>query len=338
MAEIIIAAEAEAPVVALDEGLSFWGGVDPASGWVIDAHHPNRGAALAGRIVMMPTSRGSCSGSGVLLELALNGHAPAALIFREAEDILTLGALVAARIYGRPLAVLRLDADSYAALGAGEREGGGKVLVAVSPRSGGDAALAALVLGSWHGSAVERAELLAVSPCWSGASRRLLGVLRALPASLRGVELPAPGTGPGAIQPEPLYAGYPADPRCAAELIPRADQRQLYLRALGALEGLAAKHGGAVRCAGDAGGIGQAARGSGRGGGGRCGADHFTGGVYPNFHVYLSGAAGILSGTAIGSPHRHSLYAGCAAGLLVYDVAGSVWAAGGVRGERTAGG
>ncbi|MDW4549059.1 aconitase family protein [Defluviimonas sp. D31] len=118
MATSIIAAEAEAPVVVLGEGLSFWGGVDPASGQVIDAHHPDCGAALAGRIVMMPTSRGSCSGSGVLLELALNGHAPAALIFREAEDILTLGALIADRLYDRPLSVLRLDADSYAALAA----------------------------------------------------------------------------------------------------------------------------------------------------------------------------------------------------------------------------
>jgi len=137
--------------------------------------------------------------------------------------------------------------ESYAALGAGERKGGGKVLVAVSPRSGGDAALAALVLGSWHGSGARRAELLAVSPRWSGASRRLLSILRALPASLRAVELPEPGAGPSAIQPEPLYSSYAADPRCAAELIPRVDQRQLFLRALGALEGLAAKHGGAVR-------------------------------------------------------------------------------------------
>ena len=107
MATSIIAAEAEAPVVVLGEGLSFWGGVDPASGQVIDAHHLDCGAALAGRIVMMPTSRGSCSGSGVLLELALNGHAPAALIFREAEDVLTLGALVAGMLFDRPIPVLR---------------------------------------------------------------------------------------------------------------------------------------------------------------------------------------------------------------------------------------
>lgn len=112
----IIVAEAEGPVLALPEGLSFWGGVDPATGTVIDAHHPSCGESLAGKILMMPTSRGSCSGSGVLLELALNGHAPAALIFRDAEDILTLGALICTRMFGRPLAVLRLGPEDYGAL------------------------------------------------------------------------------------------------------------------------------------------------------------------------------------------------------------------------------
>jgi hypothetical protein len=139
--------------------------------------------------------------------------------------------------------------ESYAALGAGERRGGGKVLVAASPR-GGDAALAALVLGSWHGSGAGRAELLAVSPHWSSASRRLLSVLRALPAALRAVQLPAPGAGPSAVEPEPLYSRYAADPRRIAELIAPADQRQVFLRALSALEGLAAKHGGALRSVG----------------------------------------------------------------------------------------
>ena len=62
---------------------------------------------------MMPTSRGSCTGSGVLLGLAFAGTAPKALIFREGEDILTLGALVATRLFDRPIAVLRLCGTDY---------------------------------------------------------------------------------------------------------------------------------------------------------------------------------------------------------------------------------
>ncbi|GAB4393022.1 MAG: aconitase X [Kiloniellaceae bacterium] len=116
MAQLIVPAEVEGEVLVCAQGLSFWGGVDPESGRVIDAYHPQAGEALAGRIVMMPTSRGSCSGSGLLLALALNGKAPAALVFREAEDILTLGAVIAAGMFERPLAVLRLSDDDYAAL------------------------------------------------------------------------------------------------------------------------------------------------------------------------------------------------------------------------------
>lgn len=103
-------------VLICREGLSFWGGVDPDTGVIIDTHHPDHGASLAGRIVLMPTSRGSCSGSGVLLQLARNGKAPAALVFREAEDILTLGAITSARLFDRPVTVLRLPAETYEAL------------------------------------------------------------------------------------------------------------------------------------------------------------------------------------------------------------------------------
>ena len=113
MAQIIVPAAAEGAVLASPEGLSFWGGVDPATGMVIDAHHPLCGQSLAGKVVLMPTSRGSCTGSGVLLELALKGHAPAALVFREAEDILTLGALIAGKMFDKPLPVLRLGAEDY---------------------------------------------------------------------------------------------------------------------------------------------------------------------------------------------------------------------------------
>ncbi len=109
----ILPGSAAAEVLVCDPGLSFWGGIDPETGRVIDAHHPLHGESLAGKVVAMPTSRGSCTGSGVLLELALNGHAPAALVFREGEDVLTLGALIADRLFHRPLPVLRLSPGAF---------------------------------------------------------------------------------------------------------------------------------------------------------------------------------------------------------------------------------
>lgn len=118
MARLIVPGEARGPVQAAEEGVSFWGGVDAATGVVIDAHHPWHGQSLAGKIVLMPTSRGSCTGSGVLLELIQKGHAPAALVFREAEDILTLGAMVAAKLFGLVVPVVQLDAAEFALLSA----------------------------------------------------------------------------------------------------------------------------------------------------------------------------------------------------------------------------
>ena len=106
----------QAPVIATTEALSFWGGVDPATGLVIDIHHPLRGVCLSGAILVMPSSRGSCSGSGVILDMILSGMAPAALVFSEAEDVLTLGALVAAEMFGKTLPVLRLPPAAFVAL------------------------------------------------------------------------------------------------------------------------------------------------------------------------------------------------------------------------------
>ena len=61
----------------------------------------------------MPSSRGSCSGSGVLLELCLKNIAPAAIIFHEAEEILSLGALVAERIFNKPIPIIKLQKQHY---------------------------------------------------------------------------------------------------------------------------------------------------------------------------------------------------------------------------------
>ncbi|QTK82811.1 DUF521 domain-containing protein [Agrobacterium tumefaciens] len=112
-ANAILTGVAEGAVIATSEALSFWGGVDPATGKVIDVHHPLHGVCLTGGVLFMPTSRGSCTGSGVLLDLILTGRAPSALVFCEAEDVLTLGALVAAEMFEKALPVVRLDADNF---------------------------------------------------------------------------------------------------------------------------------------------------------------------------------------------------------------------------------
>jgi cis-L-3-hydroxyproline dehydratase len=113
----LVAGDAGGELLSAGVGLSFWGGVDPQTGVVIDQHHPLRNQSLAGRVLAIPSGRGSCSGSGVLLELILNGHAPAAIVICEREEILTLGALVAEVVFDRSIPVLRVDREVFARLG-----------------------------------------------------------------------------------------------------------------------------------------------------------------------------------------------------------------------------
>jgi len=112
----LVPGAAEGALLFADVGLSFWGGVDPCSGEVIDRHHPLSGQHLAGRVLAIPSGRGSCTGSSVLMELISNGHAPAALVLAEPDEILTLGVLVAQTIFQRSLPVLCIGREAFATL------------------------------------------------------------------------------------------------------------------------------------------------------------------------------------------------------------------------------
>ncbi len=114
----LVAGRGQGSLLHADLGLSFWGGVDPFSGEVIDRHHPLSGQSLAGRVLAIPSGRGSCTGSSVLLELILNGPAPAALVLAEPDEILTLGALVAEHVFDVQLPVLCIGHAAFAELAA----------------------------------------------------------------------------------------------------------------------------------------------------------------------------------------------------------------------------
>lgn len=109
----LIDGSAQGALLFADTGLSFWGGVDPSSGEVIDRHHPLSGQRVAGRVLAIPGSRGSCTGSSVMMELISNGHAPAALVLAEADEILTLGVLVAQHFFARSLPVLCIGQEAF---------------------------------------------------------------------------------------------------------------------------------------------------------------------------------------------------------------------------------
>ena len=111
--KILVQENTSGEILLCPDGLSFWGGIDPDTGTIIDIHHPCYQKNVSKKILMMPSSRGSCSGSGVLLELCLKNIAPAAIIFHETEEILSLGALVAERIFDKPIPVIKLNEKYY---------------------------------------------------------------------------------------------------------------------------------------------------------------------------------------------------------------------------------
>jgi uncharacterized protein len=109
-----------ARALALDEPLSLWGGLDPATGEIIDVHHPQRGARVTGRALVMPAGRGSSSSASVLAEAARAGTAPAAIVLREPDLILAIGASVAGELYAVRIPVLVVDEATYSSIVDGE--------------------------------------------------------------------------------------------------------------------------------------------------------------------------------------------------------------------------
>ena len=117
----LVPGAASGPVLRLDEPLSFWGGLDPATGAIIDRLHPQRGARVAGRILMMPGGRGSSSGSATLAEALRLGNGPAAILMLERDAIIVVGAMVAAELYGLACPVALADGGDWDALAAAAR-------------------------------------------------------------------------------------------------------------------------------------------------------------------------------------------------------------------------
>ncbi|KAL4944112.1 hypothetical protein BDV06DRAFT_188133 [Aspergillus oleicola] len=93
--------------------LSFWGGVGQDTGDVIDHHHPLFGRNIKDRILVLPSTRGSCSGSLVMIELLVNKLAPAAVIFCDVEEIVTTGVIVAQTLLNLSIPVFQVSPQQF---------------------------------------------------------------------------------------------------------------------------------------------------------------------------------------------------------------------------------
>jgi predicted aconitase/predicted aconitase with swiveling domain len=106
--------------LVLDAPLSLWGGLEPTTGDIIDQRHPQCGANVSGRVLVMPVGKGSSSASSILLEAARLGTAPAAIVLAEMDGILALGAAVAREVYGVEVPVV-VAGEAYGRIRDGAR-------------------------------------------------------------------------------------------------------------------------------------------------------------------------------------------------------------------------
>ena len=108
------------PILHLEEPLSFWGGLDPATGMITDIHHPQVGGCITGKILVMEHGRGASSSSSVVLELIRNKAGPVAVILLEMATHIVLGSIAAEELYDLLMPVIVVSKDLLENLHTGD--------------------------------------------------------------------------------------------------------------------------------------------------------------------------------------------------------------------------
>ena len=103
------------------EPISFWGGVDPASGRIIDPRHELFGQEVCGKVLAFPYGKGSSTTSLIILELLRVGKAPAAVINVHTEPILATGPVVSRIFFGWSLPMMTLTEKDFKLLSTGRQ-------------------------------------------------------------------------------------------------------------------------------------------------------------------------------------------------------------------------
>ncbi|HEX5938644.1 MAG TPA: DUF126 domain-containing protein [Actinomycetota bacterium] len=121
VARVLVPGKASGPALVLDEPLSLWSGLDPETGLIVEASHPQIGASVTGRILVMPSGRGSSSSATVLAESLRLGTGPAGIVLGEPDEIVAIGALAAAELYDIAIPVVVASPDQFGSIRSGDR-------------------------------------------------------------------------------------------------------------------------------------------------------------------------------------------------------------------------
>lgn len=106
--------------MVLDEPLSFWGGFDPRDGRILQPGHPQSEQLVQGQILAMSRGKGSAGTPAGVAEGIRNGSGPIAVILREVDVNITVGAMVAAALYDTHAPVLEVPEPEFRHLQTGQ--------------------------------------------------------------------------------------------------------------------------------------------------------------------------------------------------------------------------
>lgn len=116
---VLVPGEASGPAMVLDETLSFWGGFNPVNGEIIDVHHPQHQARVGGSVLFISQSRGSAGTPAAIAETLRNGSGPAAFVLTSADLNISVGVMVANRLYELNVPVVEISPDQMAQISNG---------------------------------------------------------------------------------------------------------------------------------------------------------------------------------------------------------------------------
>jgi len=84
----------EAEAIVTKEGISFYGGVDPDTGKIVEVGHELEGQTITGKVLVFPSGKGSTVGSYTMYRMMKNKTAPVAIVNREIDTIIAVGCII----------------------------------------------------------------------------------------------------------------------------------------------------------------------------------------------------------------------------------------------------
>jgi predicted aconitase with swiveling domain len=84
----------EGEAIVTNDAISFYGGVDPDTGKVVEVGHELEGQSITGKVLIFPTGKGSTVGSYTMYRMKKNNTAPVAIINNQIDTIVAVGCII----------------------------------------------------------------------------------------------------------------------------------------------------------------------------------------------------------------------------------------------------